>query len=135
MKAGIIKHRIAVGLFVLATLLCGYYSLFINPSIELVRDDGASKWEERMQPVRKALPASVREAGYISDPDRIAQVQEYSLTRYALAPVVVRQGVEYEWIIGNFTQPGFEDIIREQIHTEYTIQKFGAGIYLIHREP
>ena len=134
MKTGITKHWVAVGLLILATLLSGYYSLFTNPSIELVRDDGAAKWEERMQPVREALPPSVREVGYISDPDMTAKVQEYSLTRYALAPVVVRMGIEHEWIIGNFTQPGFEDVLKEQIHTEYTVQKFGAGIYLIHRK-
>jgi hypothetical protein len=134
MKVGIIKHRIAAGLLVLATLLSGYYSLFINPSIELIRDDGAAKWEERMRPLREVLSPSVREVGYISDPDQAAQVNEYSLTRYALAPVVVHQGVNYEWIIGNFTQPGFEDILKEQIHAESTVQKFGAGIYLIHRK-
>ncbi len=62
-----------------------------------------------MQAVRRALPVSILEAGYISDPasdiELAAQMQEYSLTKYALAPVVVRQGVEYEWIIGNFTRP------------------------------
>ena len=134
MNVEMIKHRIAAGMLVLATLISGYYSLIKNPSIELVRDDGAAKWEERLQPVRRALPPSIREVGYISDPDTTAQVQEYSLTKYALAPVVVRQSVNYEWIIGNFTQPGFEDILKEKIHNEYTIRKFGAGIYLIHQK-
>jgi|WetSurMetagenome_2_1015567.scaffolds.fasta_scaffold286330_2 hypothetical protein len=134
MKIALIRHRVAVGLIILATLLSGYYSLFVNPSIELIRNDGAEKWEERMQAVRKALPSSVRDVGYISDPELTAQVQEYFLTRYALAPVVVRLGVNHEWIIGNFTQPGFEDLIKNQIPSEYTIKKLGAGIYLIHRK-
>ena len=134
MKAGIIKHRIAVGLLVLATLLSGYYSLFIHPSMELIQNDGAVKWEARMQPLREALPPSTQEVGYLSDPDQAAQINEYSLTRYALAPVVVRQSADYEWIIGNFTQPGFEEMLKEKIQTEFTIQNFGAGIYLIHRK-
>jgi hypothetical protein len=134
MKVQLIRHRIAVVILVLVTLLSGYYSLFINPSIELIRDDGAAKWEERMQAVRKVLPSSVRDVGYISDPELTAQVQEYFLTKYALAPVVVRPGVDHEWIIGNFTQPGFEDSVKEQISSGYTIQKLGAGIYLIHRK-
>lgn len=133
MKDGSIKHWAAAGLIVIASLLSGYYSLFVTPSRELVRDDGAAKWEQRMQPVRDALPAAVREAGYISDPEQTARVQEYSLTRYALAPVVVHPGIDYEWIVGNFTQPGFEDILKTQIPSDYTIQKFGAGIYLIQR--
>ena len=87
-----------------------------------------------MQPVRETLPRSIREVGYLSDPEQSAQVQEFFLTRYALAPVVVREGVAYEWIVGNFTQPGFEDILNAQIPSGYAIQKFGAGIYLIHRK-
>ena len=133
MKAGSIRQWLALSLLVLATLLSGYYSLFVNPSIELTKDDGAAKWEERMQAVRQSLPTSVREIGYIADSELTAQVQEYFLTKYALAPVVVRQGVEYDWIIGNFTQPGFEDIIKAQIPSGYSIRKLGAGIYLIHR--
>jgi hypothetical protein len=133
-KGGSIKQWAAVCLIVVASLLSGYYSFFIHPARELIRDDGAAKWEERMQPVREALPPSVREVGYVADPEQTAQVQEYSLTRYALAPVVVRPGVAYEWIVGNFTQPGFEDLLKEKITTAYTIRKFGAGIYLIHRK-
>ena len=134
MNVNLIRHCIAVGILVLVTLLSGYYSLFINPSIELIRDDGAAKWEDRMQAVHKALPSSVRDVGYISGPELTARVQEYFLTKYALAPIVVRQGVDHEWIIGNFTQPGVEDSVKEQIPSEYTIQKLGAGIYLIHRK-
>ena len=86
-----------------------------------------------MQPVRRRLPDRVLEVGYISDEDFTARVQEYSLTRYALAPVAVRQGAEYEWVIGNFTEPGFESIVEEEISTAYEIESFGSGIYLIHR--
>jgi hypothetical protein len=69
MKAGSKKQWTAVCLVVFASLLSGYYSLFINPSRELIRDDGVKKWEERMKPVQESLPASVREVGYISDPE------------------------------------------------------------------
>ncbi len=138
MKVKLTRHRLAVVLLVIATLISGYYSLFVTPSTELIRAEGSAKWEERMQAVRKALPASVREVGYISDPksdtELAAQVQEYFLTKYALAPVVVRQGVEYEWIVGNSTRPEFENSISTQIPGEFSIQKLGAGIYLIHRK-
>ena len=86
-----------------------------------------------MKPVRSYLPSTVKEVGYISDTENAAMVQEYSLTRYALAPVSVRQSVDFEWIVGNFTQSGFEHILDQQISSDYKIIKFGAGIYLIHR--
>ncbi len=127
------RQWLAVVVVVAVTLFSGYYSFFIRPFRVLVRDDGVTKWEERMKPVRAYLPATIREVGYISDNDSTAMIQEYSLTRYALAPIVVRQSTNYEWIIGNFTQPGFEEILNQQIHSSYSIKKFNAGIYLIHR--
>ena len=130
---GSLRQWVAVGCIVFVSLFSGYYSFFISPHRALVQEDGAAKWEQRMQPIRAALPPTIQEVGYISDPEQTALVQEYSLTRYALAPVVVHQGINYEWVVGNFTQPGFEDMLQAQIPSGYTIQAFGAGIYLIHR--
>jgi hypothetical protein len=127
------RQWLAVGFVVCATLFSGYYSFFVKPSKVLVEKDGVAKWEERMESVRKSLPPSVREVGYVSDNDPVAMVQEYSLTRYALAPIVVRQSVSLEWIIGNFTQAGLESILSQKIPSGFTVKKLGAGIYLIHR--
>jgi hypothetical protein len=130
---GSLRQWAAVLCIVFASLFSGYYSFFIRPQRVLVQEDGAAKWEQRMLPIRAALPPTVQEVGYIADPEVTALVQEYSLTRYALVPVVVHQGVDYEWIVGNFTQPEFEGILQAQIPSGYTIEAFGAGIYLIHR--
>jgi hypothetical protein len=110
-----------------------YYSFFVSPSRELIQKDDAAKWEERMKAVRENLPASVRQVGYVSDNDPVAMIEEYSLTRYALAPIVVRQSVNLEWIVGNSAQPDFESILGEKITSSFTVKKLGAGIYLIHR--
>ena len=127
------RQWLAVCFIVIASFFSEYYSFFVKPAPELVRDDGVAKWEERMKTVREALPASVHKVGYVSDNDSAALVEEYVLTKYALAPVVVRQSVDFEWIIGNFTGPGFEAILDQKISSGFTIKKFGAGIYLIHR--
>jgi hypothetical protein len=127
------KHWFAVGFTVIAVLFSEYYSFFVKPPKVLVQDDGVAKWEERMKPVRENLPRSVREVGYFSDNDPVAMVEEFSLTRYVLAPIVVRQSLNLEWIIGNSTQPGFQSILGEKIPSGFTIKKLGAGIYLIHR--
>ena len=128
-----LRQWAAVLFVVFTSLISGYYSFFVNPPKVLIQNDGAANWEERMQPVREHLPATIREVGYVSDLEDTALIQEYSLTKYALAPVVVRKGVEFEWIIGNFTQPGFESTLNEQIPSGYVIQNLGFGIYLIHR--
>ncbi|MEO5886239.1 MAG: hypothetical protein ABIQ77_01120 [Anaerolineales bacterium] len=133
MRLQAFRQWVAVLFVVFTSLVSGYYSFFVNPPTVLIQRDGAANWEERMQPIREHLPATIREVGYVSDLEDTALIQEYSLTRYALAPVVVRTGAEFEWIIGNFTQPGFESILNEQIASGYTIEKLGFGIYLIHR--
>jgi len=133
MRFQALRQWAAVLFVVLTSLVSGYYSFFVNPPKVLIQKDGAANWEERMQPIREHLPATIREVGYVSDLEDTALIQEYSLTRYALAPVVVRTGVEFEWIIGNFTQLGFESILNEQIPSGYAIEKLGFGIYLIHR--
>lgn len=133
MSIGRYKEWFAICLVVISSLLSGYYSYYVNPPRELIRDDGVKKWEERMKPVRESLPVSVREVGYVSDNDPVAMIEEYSLTKYALAPIVVRKSANQEWIIGNFTQPGIENILSEKIPSGFTIKKLGAGIYLIHR--
>ncbi len=127
------KEWFAIGFIVISSLLSGYFAYYVNPPRELIRDDGVKKWEERMIPIRKYLPASVHEVGYISDNESSAIYEEYSLTQFALAPVVVRHGVDFEWIIGNFTQRDFENILDQNISSNFTIQKIGAGIYLIRR--
>jgi hypothetical protein len=124
---------LAVGFLVIATLFSGYFSFFVKPQKDLLRADSVTRWEERMQSLREALPPSVREVGYLSDNEITAIVQEYVLTQYALAPVVVRRSAELEWIVGNFTQPDFQDVLEQKIPSDFTIQKIGAGIYLIHR--
>jgi len=133
MRFQVLRQWAAVLFVVLTSLVSGYYSFFVDPPKVLIQKDGAANWEERMKPVREHLPATILEVGYVSDLEDTALIQEYSLTRYALAPVVVRTGVEFEWIIGNFTQPGFESILDEQIPSGYTVEKLGFGIYLIHR--
>jgi hypothetical protein len=115
-------------------LISGFYSFFINPPRILISDDGAVKWEARMQAVRAHLPASLEEVGYISDSENLgSKIEEYLLTKYALIPVVVHQGTDYEWIIGNFTRADIQQTLDAQIPGNYTIEKLGAGIYLIHR--
>lgn len=86
-----------------------------------------------MKPVKERIPPTIQEVGYISDNDSTASIQEYSLTKYSLVPIIVRQGGNYEWIVGNFTQAEFEEIIHNSITGPYEMEKVGAGIYLIHR--
>jgi hypothetical protein len=50
-----------------------------------------------------------------------------------MVPVVVVPGGKSEWIIGNFTNPAYKDILKENIKGSFTVEKLGYGIFLIHR--
>ena len=108
-----------------------------NPS----SGDSVSKWEKRVKPVLDRIPGNTKVLGYVADWDIpnaeyeiIDQETEYTLTQYALAPRAVQPGLDHEWIIGNFTKPGFEDWLNQNLPS-YEISELGFGIYLIHRNP
>lgn len=97
------------------------------------------RWEKRIQPVRNHLPEDITLVGYVADWDipnseynPIDQDAEYVLTQYAMAPIMVKPGLEQEWIIGNFLHPGFEAWLDQSLPS-YEIKSLGFGIYLIHR--
>lgn len=101
--------------------------------------DPVSKWEKRVRVVLDHVPSEVTSFGYVADwdipnsgYDLIDQDNEYTLTQYALAPRIVQPGLDHEWIIGNFTQPGFQDWLDQNLGS-YKIKEMGFGIYLIHR--
>lgn len=102
-------------------------------------DNSVDKWQKRIIPVKDLIPPGVTSLGYVADWDLpgievnvIDQDSEYMLTQYALAPIKVKPGLDQEWIIGNFTTPGFMDWLDEQM-ASYDITSLSHGIYLIHR--
>ena len=101
--------------------------------------DVVTKWEKRVLPVLDHVPNDVDEFGYVADWDLpnsnydiVDQDNEYTLTQYALAPRIVQPGLDHEWIIGNFTQGGFQEWLDQNL-SAYEIREIGFGIYIIHR--
>lgn len=102
-----------------------------NSSEEMV-----SKWEDRVQALREALPSSVSQVGYVDDaalsgdPSQL-DVNEFQLMQYSVAPVAIQSGINHEWIIGNFSDDeNLETWLAGQLGA-YEIQGFGFGLYLI----
>lgn len=102
-----------------------------------------SSWEMQMNPVRQTLPPDVFIAGYLESSDipdslRGFYINEFFMTQYALAPVVLKRGTEQNWIIGNFGKKKqlSPKVVKRWLDGQlgnYSIQDFGSGIYLIHR--
>jgi hypothetical protein len=100
--------------------------------------DPTSSMEERISPVLDNLPQNVMMVGYVdasSVPGSETEFdqEEFDFLQYSMAPILLQEGLEHPWIIGNF---GDEDVLFEpwldETLGEYEIQHFGYGIYLIH---
>lgn len=103
-----------------------------NPPDEMV-----SKWEDRIQSLREALPANVTQVGYIDDSalnndPALFDANEFQLMQYSVAPVAIDSEKRHEWMIGNFNDDkDLEAWLTEQIGA-HELQGFGFGLYLIH---
>lgn len=96
-----------------------------------------SKWEERIQVLREALPKDVTQVGYIDDAaltgdSSLLDVNEFQLMQYSVAPVAINSGINHKWVIGNFNNDeNLEPWLDTQLG-EYELEGFGFGLYLIH---
>lgn len=130
---------LALALFSLWVLLGGVTSLRADWDPRAPFNNPVDKWAERLKPIPALLPAGVETLGYLADWDipgqtfdPVDQDAEYMLTQYSLAPLRVVPGADHEWIIGNFTAPGFESFLDRTLPA-YEIRSLKLGIYLIHR--
>lgn len=69
-------------------------------------------FEQRLAPLR-AMPELRGPVGYRTDsgPKSVQTVKEFMLTQYALAPLLVVEGTDQAWVIGNLhrTPPAVEE--------------------------
>jgi hypothetical protein len=108
-----IMRRVSVVLLAGVSLLFSAYNLFTlveNRDPNAAAKNEASIWENRFEGLKRALPDNVEHVGYVAESDlgeaqysTMDQFNEFQLTRYVLAPVIVTDGVDFPWIIGNFS--------------------------------
>lgn len=127
---------VAIGLFV--ALQNGLTARTRSMQAQSSRDP-VSMWEKRVESVLDHIPGDIQVIGYVADWDipgleynLIDQDTEYTLTQYALAPRILVPGLDHEWIIGNFTGPGFRAWLDEQLPS-YEVREIGFGMYVIHK--
>jgi hypothetical protein len=134
-----------VSRIVFATFLCleaatSWKNLLYIKALEYNASEPVAEWERRMAPLKAALPIARGFVGYVSDSAvacfdcaNVDDQIEYTLTQYALAPMIVNKGTNYEWIVGNFGKGTFTAWV--QSHPgNYKLVRFPYGIYLIHNQ-
>lgn len=97
-----------------------------------------TQWDNRLQPLRDALPAGLDQVGYLDKSiilgrHELFDGEEFFMMQYSVAPIALEVGIRQPWIIANFDKDtDFQGWLDERIE-EYDIQSFGFGLYLIQR--
>lgn len=139
----VLRTRIALALVLLYALASGAACLKLAASARSrPATDEISAYEARFQELRTALPAR-GVVGYLGHPDpggrspgerdaaSLLHFKRYLLAQYALAPLVLIESTEPEFVVGNFdpgtttTAPAGFRIVRD----------LGQGLVLFRRSP
>ncbi len=109
-----------------------------NPAA--IDQDGRSRWEDRLQRLRNDLP-KYGVVGYVSEQDipgapfmPIDTNEEFGLTQYFLAPLIVEHGTGYKYVIGNFGDPDYDYQVEKTLGLKQ-LMSYGMGIFLFEGNP
>lgn len=101
-----------------------------------------SAWDARLARMRAAISLRSGTIGYIGDWDLVAmdpdsdqfaeQETEYILTQYALAPLVLKRGDDFEWVVANLS-PSAYSAWRASLTGQFKLLEFGFDFHLLHR--
>ncbi len=126
-----VKINIITTVFVLVALQANVKqcSKEITLYIKSQGADEITNFEKRFRELKKVLPPCGF-VGYVTDEKLTAK--EFSLTQYALFPIIVERNKEHNLIVGNFRDPS----INSEFFAEQNLKlldDFGNGIMLFTR--
>lgn len=138
-------QKTLIGLLVLASLFTSL-GILLGTRADWQAQAGASEpvsqWDTRLARLRAAIPIESGTVGYIGewdvlviDPDSSQyadQETEYILTQYALAPLVLKRGADFEWVVVNLGPAAYERW-RASLSGPLKPFEFGSDFHLIHR--
>jgi hypothetical protein len=116
----------------------GYRNLQDTLAMTAMDGDHITPWEARFQPVKRLLPFKRGVVGYLTNSDILGtsmtsnEQGEYTLTQYAMSPIILRRGMEQDWIIAILDTRAYQ--IWNKAHgTGYQVYGLGDDLFLFHR--
>ena len=126
---------IAITLLGIKTSIQDFISTINMPS----HDISVSNWDERVSALTASVPFKRGVIGYISNADipgaaydEADAAGEYTLTQFAVAPIIIIRGTDQEWNILNLDPITFEKWYQAN-ENEFEVVDFGGGMYLVHK--
>jgi len=117
------------------TSIQGFISTINMPS----HDTSVSNWDERVSALTASIPFKRGFIGYISNADipgapydEADTAGEFTLTQYAVAPIIIIRGTDQEWNILNLDPKAYEKWQQSNVN-EFEVVDFRGGMYLVHK--
>ena len=134
-----ILQKIILAILVLLGIKTGIQGLISTINMPSP-DVSVANWDERVSTLKESLPFKRGFVGYISDIDipgieydRQNLVGEFTLTQFAIAPIVLIQGSDdEEWNVLSLTPKAYEAWSAENA-AQYEVIKFGGKFFLAHK--
>jgi hypothetical protein len=102
-------------------------------------DASVAGWDERISNLIAPIPFERRLIGYISNEDipgaaftEADSSEEYILTQFAVAPLVLVRGTDQEWNILNLGPDAFETWQQANLN-DFEVVGSGGGLYLVRK--
>jgi len=134
----ILQRTLLAGI-ILASIYFSFQNLRSAIAIGNLNSDPVTQWEVRFQPVKKILPFKHGVIGYLANSD-IAGISydasneegEYTLTQYALSPIILVRGSDQEWTLANLNGRAFQ-IWSSSNHGQFRVIALKDDLYLFQR--
>ncbi len=134
----IFKRAMLAGIIV-ASIYFGLQNLRTAITVGNLGKDSITEWEVRFNAVKKLLPFKRGVVGYLTNSDVPGAAYdanneqgEYTLTQYAMAPIILVRGDNEEWTIADLNSKAYQ-IWSQSNHGEFRVIPLNDNLYLLHR--
>lgn len=126
---------IVIILLGIKTSIQGFISTINMPS----HDISVYNWDERVSALTVSIPFERGVIGYISNADipgaaydEADAAGEFTLTQYAVAPIIIIRGTDQEWNILNLDPTAFEKWHQTNAN-DFEVVDLRGGMYLVRK--
>ncbi len=123
---------------ILAGIYFGIQNVKSAIAVGNLNSDPVTKWEVRFQQVKKILPFKRGVIGFMQNSDVLGgplddnEQGEYTLTQYAMAPVILVRGDNEPWTLAIFSSKAFQAWNKSN-HGQFRVITLNYSLYLFQR--
>ena len=138
MNIRLILQRVMLAGIIVAGIYFGFQNLRAAIAVGNLNNDPVTEWEVRFQPVKKLLPFKRGAIGFLQNSDVLGTVSdaneqgEYTLTQYAMSPIILVRGDNQEWTLAEFNSSVYQTWSQSN-HGQFRVIPLKDNLYLLHR--